>query len=154
MTTFPVPLDHLISYVKTLTPDGGPLDGVSGAFTVSTQRDAQADALIGYSVDQAPRSGASWSQIGGAMGVSKQAAQKRFVPASTKTADLMPQSVQPFFRFTARAARTLAAAGNLAAPGAVGAVHLAAALPVEPQGLAAVALVKAGVSAERLYAGL
>jgi hypothetical protein len=154
MTEFPVPLDNLISYVRALHPDGGPLDNVSDAFTVSTQLDEQSDALIGYFVDQARRTGLSWSQIGGAMGVSKQAAQKRFVPASTKVADLMPETVQPFSRFTARAARTLAAAGNLAAPGPVGAAHLAAALPAEPQGLAALAIVKAGVSAEQLYAAL
>jgi hypothetical protein len=46
---------------------------VSDAFAVSTQLDEQSDALIGYFVDQARRSGLSWSQIGGAMGVSKQA---------------------------------------------------------------------------------
>ena len=79
MAEFPVPLDNLIAYVKTLTPDGGPLDNVSDAFAVSTQLDEQADALIGYFVDQARRSGASWSEIGASMGVSKQAAQKRFV---------------------------------------------------------------------------
>jgi hypothetical protein len=152
MTEFPVPLDNLISYVKALHPEGGPLDKVSDAFAVSTQLDEQADALIGYFVDQARRSGLSWSQIGGAMGVSKQAAQKRFVP--TKAADLMPGSIEPFSRFTARAARTLAAAGHLAAPGPVGSAHLAAALPTEPAGLAARALVTAGVSPERLYAAV
>lgn len=80
MAEFPVPLDNLISYVKALHPAGGPLENVSDAFAVSTQMDEQSDALIGYFVDQARRSGLSWSQIGGAMGVSKQAAQKRFVP--------------------------------------------------------------------------
>src|SRR6201994_523210 len=154
MTTFPVPLDNLISYVKGLHPDGGPLENVSDAFTVSTQLDEQADALIGYFVDQARRSGASWSQIGGAMGVSKQAAQKRFVPSATKIADLMPETAKPFSRFTARAARTLAAAGALAAPGPVTDLHLAAALPTEPEGLAAKVLVTAGVTPERLYAAL
>jgi hypothetical protein len=152
MTEFPVPLDNLISYVKALHPEGGPLDKVSDAFAVSTQLDEQADALIGYFVDQARRSGLSWSQIGGAMGVSKQAAQKRFVP--TKAGDLMPSSIEPFSRFTARAARTLAAAGHLAAPDPVGSAHLAAALPSEPGGLAARASVAAGLSPERLYAAV
>jgi hypothetical protein len=154
MAEFPVPLDNLISYVKGLHPDDGPLGNVSDAFAVSTQLDEQADALIGYFVDQARHSGLSWSQIGGAMGVSKQAAQKRFVPPATRVADLMPQSVQPFSRFTARAARTLAAAANLAAPGAAGAAHLAAALPTEPQGLAALVIAKAGVTPEQLYAAV
>src|ERR1700722_4559177 len=99
MAAFPVPLDNLITYVKNLHPEGGPLDNVSDAFSVSTQLDEQSDALIGYFVDQARRSGLSWSQIGSAMGVSKQAAQKRFVPSATRVADLMPDSVKPFSRF-------------------------------------------------------
>ena len=79
MDKFPVPLDNLITYVKALHPDGGPLDNVGDAMVVATQLDEQSDALIGHFVDQARRSGASWSQIGASMGVSKQAAQKRFV---------------------------------------------------------------------------
>jgi Clp amino terminal domain, pathogenicity island component len=154
MTTFPVPLDNLISYVKGLHPDGGPLENVSDAFAVSTQLDEQADALIGYFVDRARRSGLSWSQIGGAMGVSKQAAQKRFVPPATKVSDMMPESVKPFSRFTARAARTLAAAGKLAAPSPVSSAHLAAALLTEPEGIAAHAIAAAGVVPEQLYAAL
>ncbi len=154
MTTFPVPLDNLITYVKGLHPDGGPLENVSDAFTVSTQLDEQADALIGYFVDQARRSGLSWSQIGGAMGVSKQAAQKRFVPPSSKVADLMPASVNPFSQFTARAARALAAAGKLAAPRPMSSAHLAAALLAEPEGFAAKAIAAAVTAPEDLYAAL
>ena len=80
MTEFPVPLDNLIAYVKALHPEGGPLGNLSDAMVVSARLDEQSDALIGYFVDQARRAGASWSQIGSSMGVSKQAAQKRFVP--------------------------------------------------------------------------
>ena len=141
MSEFPVPLDNLIAYVKTLHPDGGPLENVADAFAVSARLDEQSDALIGYFVDQARRSGASWSQIGGAMGVTKQAAQKRFVPS--KAADLMEGNPQPFSRFTARAARAMAAAGQLAAPEPLGAGHLAAALLSDPEGLAAKAIVAA-----------
>ena len=110
MAEFPVPLDNLISYVKALHPGGGPLENVSDAFAVSTQMDEQADALIGHFVDQARKSGLSWSQIGGAMGVSKQAAQQRFVP--TRAADLFPKGAKPFSRFTDRAARVFLAAGT------------------------------------------
>ena len=154
MSEYPIPLDNLIAYVRALHPEGGPLANVSDAFAVSTQMDEQADALIGYFVDQARRSGLSWSQIGGAMGVSKQAAQKRFVPTASRVGDLMPESVQPFARFTARAARALAAAGNLAAPGPLGSAHLAAALLAEPDGFAANAIKAAGVTPERLYAAV
>ena len=152
MAEFPVPLDNLISYVKALHPDGGPLENVSDAFAVSSQMDEQADALLGYFVDQARRSGMSWSQIGSAMGVSKQAAQKRFVP--TKLADLAAQNTQPFSRFTARSARVLAAAGQLAAPGPFSNAHLTAALLTEPDGLAALVIGKSGVTPEQLYAAV
>jgi hypothetical protein len=155
MSEFPVPLDNLIAYVRAMHPDGDPLANVTDAFAVSTQMDEQADALIGYFVDQARKSGASWSQIGSAMGVSKQAAQKRFVPA--KAADLMSSVAKPFSRFTDRAARTLAAAGRLAtaqgAP-AIGVAHLAAALPSEGGGVAAQAIAAAGITPEQLYTAL
>src|ERR1700678_4149135 len=88
------------------------------------------------------------------MGVTKQAAQKRFVPTPTKAADLMHNNPAPFSRFTARAARTLAAAGKLAAPDPVSSAYLAAALPTEPEGLAAKALAVAGVTPEQLYAAV
>jgi hypothetical protein len=158
MAEFPVPLDNLISYVKTLHPDGGPLDNVSGAFTVSEQLGDQADALIGYFVDQARRSGASWSQIGSAMGVSKQAAQKRFVPGKAGLAGLIPEG-QAFSRFTQRAANVMSAAAQLAADGDSGdglinAAQLTAALLVEPNGLAAKMFAAAGLSAEQVYAAV
>ena len=165
MTEFPVPLDNLITYVKALHPDGGPLDNLTDAFTVSARLDEQSDALIGYFVDQARKSGASWSQIGAAMGVSKQAAQKRFV--SSRASDPMAGSGQPFSRFTPRAASVLAAAARLAADQAAGQgeaghaenppagpAHLAAALLSEPEGLAAKALAAAGLTANQVYAAV
>ena len=145
MTEFPVPLDNLISYVKSLRPGSDPLANVTDAFAVSTQLDEQADALIGYFVDQARRSGLSWSQIGGAMGVSKQAAQKRFVPP------------KPFSGFTARAANSLLAASHLAAADgkpSFGAAHLAAAQLSDPGGFAAKMVTAAGLTVEQVYAAL
>jgi ATP-dependent Clp protease ATP-binding subunit ClpA len=146
MTEFPVPLDNLIAYVKTLHPNGGPLENVTDAFAVSVQLDEQSDALIGYFVDQARRSGASWSQIGSAMGVSKQAAQKRFVGVVPDGPDLS--------RFTQRAVNVITAAGRLAAAdgaGPVSTAHLAAGLLAEPQGIAALVITAAGLSAGQVY---
>jgi hypothetical protein len=126
MAEFPVPLDNLIAYVKTLHPDGGPLENVTDAFAVSEQLGEQSDALLGYFVDQARRSGLPWSQIGAAMGVSKQAAQKRFVPPAGSepgSASRVSQAEEilraaggraPFSRFTDRAIRVLFAASYLA----------------------------------------
>jgi hypothetical protein len=126
MTEFPVPLDNLIAYVKALHPEGGPLGNLSDAMVISARLDEQSDALIGYFVDQARRAGASWSQIGSSMGVSKQAAQKRFVPR--EGGGLVPEGEQIFSRLTPRARNVVAAGGRLAGDQAVDAAHLAAAL--------------------------
>lgn len=48
-----------------------------------------ADHLLGHFVDQARRSVASWTDIGKCMGVTKQAAQKRFVPKAPSDADAL-----------------------------------------------------------------
>jgi Clp amino terminal domain, pathogenicity island component len=148
MAEFPIPLDNLIAYVKAQHPGGGPLDHLSGAMAVSARLDEQSDALIGYFVDQARHSGASWSQIGTSMGVTKQAAQKRFVR------DLVPEGQQVFSRFTQRARNTLGAAGKLAGPDSVSAAHLAAALPTEPEGLAAKIIARAGLTGDQVYAAV
>jgi Clp amino terminal domain, pathogenicity island component len=148
MTDFPVTLDQLIAFVKAGQPEGGPLDNLAGAMTVSARLDEQSDALIGYFVGQARRSGASWSQIGSCMGVSKQAAQQRFV-LRWESAD--------FSRFTQRSRNVLAAAGQIAGAGGadlVDVTHLAAGLLSEPDGLAAKAIHAAGLTDEQVLTAL
>jgi hypothetical protein len=152
MAEFPVPLDNLIAYVKALHPDGGALDNVCDAMVVATQLDEQSDALIGHFVDQARRSGASWSQIGASMGVSKQAAQKRFV--SRDGGGLQPEGHQMFSRFTQRARNVIGAAARIAGTEPVDAAHLAAALLAEPDGLAAKVIQRAGLTGEQVYAAV
>jgi ATP-dependent Clp protease ATP-binding subunit ClpA len=144
MAALPVSLDNLISYVKTLHPSAGPLEDLSAAVGVAADLDEQSDALIGHFVDQARRSGASWSQIGASMGVSKQAVQKRFV-AQWESAE--------FSRFTQRTRNVLAAADRIAkAAGAdvIGADHLAAGLLSEPDALAARVIHAAGLTDEQV----
>jgi Clp amino terminal domain, pathogenicity island component len=146
MTTFPVPLDNLITYVRTLHPDDGALAHLSDAVAVSARLDEQSDALIGHFVDQARRSGASWSQIGASMGVSKQAAQKRFVMR-----DLVPEGIVPFSRFTLRCRHTLLVAGAIAGVESVHDSHIVAGLMSEPDGLAAKIIHGAGITDQQIY---
>ncbi|HEY5355501.1 MAG TPA: Clp protease N-terminal domain-containing protein [Streptosporangiaceae bacterium] len=146
MTSSPVSLDTLITYVKVQRPGGSPLDNLSDAVTVSAQLTDQADSLIGHFVDQARRSGASWSQIGASMGVTKQAAQQRFVPRGPVK---MPEVPGDFSRFTLRARNVLAAAEDLAQAAdvaVIGPEHLAVGLLAEPEGIAAKAIAALGVS--------
>lgn len=153
MTAFPVPLDRLISYVESIHPQGGPLENLSDAILVAGQLDETSDALIGYFVDRARSSGASWSQIGTSMGISKQGAQKRFV---SRGEDVAAENAR-FSRFTLRARRAIAAAGQIAASlqlDAVDVKHIVAGLLSEPDGVAAKAVHQLSITDEQIYDAL
>jgi len=140
----PIRLDDLINVVKS--NEGTPLDHVSGAVQVSEHLGELADHLIGHFVDQARRAGASWTEIGQAMGVTKQAAQKRFVTKADEIYSLSAESfaAHPFARFTDRAKRAVTAAEQEARDLGfeyVGTEHLGLGLLHEPEGVAARALV-------------
>lgn len=106
---YPVRLDELINAIKTTSPDV--LDQLADAVLAAEHLGEISDHLIGHFVDQARRSGASWTDIGKSMGVTKQAAQKRFVPRAESTT-LDPW--QGFRRFTPRARGAVVAAQNAA----------------------------------------
>ena len=53
MSPVAISLDSLIAHVRSLHPDGGPLDHLSGAVVTARELSDQADALIGHFVDQA-----------------------------------------------------------------------------------------------------
>ena len=109
--------------------------------------DLIADHLIGHFVDQARRSGASWTDIGKCMGVTKQAAQKRFVPKADAALD--PNA--GFGRFTPRARNVVVVAQNKAHEAGNNEItphHLLLALFAEPEGLAAKLLAGQGIDAE------
>jgi hypothetical protein len=151
MSQPPVRLDELIAYVRN--QDGTALDHVSSAVRISEHLGELADHLIGHFVDQARKTGASWTEIGQSMGVTKQAAQKRFVPRDTDWQDLLAEAfhANPFARFTPRARHAVTAVEeearalrhNQIMPG-----HLALGLLHEPEGLAARALGELGVTPE------
>jgi hypothetical protein len=148
METEPVRLDDLIVHVTAQHPDGGPLAHLSDAMLTSQRLGDVADQLIGHFVDQARRSGAPWSAIGEAMGVTKQAAQQRFVP-STPGLDLRGSGLN---RFTPRARSTIAAARREAfvTKSKVGTEHLLLGLLSEPEGVAARAIAALGVTPDQI----
>lgn len=145
--TQPVRLDDLIAGIKKARPDA--LDQLADAVLLADHLGDVADHLIGHFVDQARRSGASWTEIGRSMGVSKQAAQKRSAAKAETAAALDPNA--GFGRFTPRARNVVLAsqeearaAGNAEiTPG-----HLALGLLAEPEGLAAALIVARGVPLE------
>src|SRR5438309_10321121 len=104
-----VRLDDLIAAITKVHSDA--LDRLTDAVLAGEHLGEVADHLIGHFVDQARRSGASWTDIGRSMGVTKQAAQKRFVPRGPgEPSDLDPN--QGFSRFTERARNVVMAAQN------------------------------------------
>ena len=152
---FPVAQSTLIAYVESLQPGGGPLDHVASAVTVSAQLEQQADALLGHFVEQARRSGASWTEIGTSIGVSKQAARKRFLPRWDGS-DPIPEDAM-YTRFTKRSRNTVIAGAWIArqaGSGQTDVVHLAAGLLTEPAGVAARIIHNAGISDGQLYSAL
>ena len=169
----PVRLDDLISYVKSQdgtaggrggsSPQGNTaLDHVSAAMRVSEHLGEVADHLIGHFVDQARKAGASWTEIGQSMGVTKQAAQKRFVPKATELPVPADEAgwqealaeafrAHPFSRFTPRARHSISAAAEEARQRGhdhVSPEHLALGLLHEPEGLAAKAIEALGVTSD------
>ncbi|MEU2392575.1 Clp protease N-terminal domain-containing protein [Streptomyces sp. NPDC007369] len=152
--TIPVRLDDLIAAIKKSHDDA--LEQLSGAVVAAEHLGDVADHLIGHFVDQARRSGASWTDIGRSMGVTRQAAQKRFVPKADKEgegSDL--QSGQGFGRFTPRARNVVVSAQNEARAAGnteIRTEHLALGLLVDEQGLAVLALRSQGVTPEAVRA--
>ena len=144
--TSPVRLDDLIEAIKKVHSD--PLEQLTNAVLTADHLGDVADHLIGHFVDQARRSGASWTAIGASMGVTKQAAQKRFVPKGPgQPFDLDPN--QGFGRFTERARNAVVASQNEARTAGndqIGPDHLILGLLTEPGALAAAAIIAQGVS--------
>jgi len=141
----PLRLDDLIAAITTAHADA--LDQLADAVGTADQLGDLADRLVGHFVDQARHSGASWSDIGRSMGVSKQAAQKRFVAKTGRESDLDPS--QGFSRFTPAARTVVMEAMNAAREAGndrISTGHLVLALLSEPEGPAARVISEQGAS--------
>jgi hypothetical protein len=151
MDEMPTRLDDLIQFVKKQHPEGGPLDNLSDAVITGERLGEVADHLIGHFVDQARRAGASWTEIGEYMGVTKQAAQKRFVPKKEALGE------GAFARFTQRARHTIVQAQEEARGAGhdyIGTEHILLGLLHEPEALAARAMAEQGAPPDRVRAAV
>lgn len=150
----PVRLDDLIAAIVAVHDE--PLEQLTDAMLVADHIGEVADHLIGHFVDQARRSGASWTDIGHSMGVTKQAARKRFQPrdpgAGAGGTDADGQALDPsqgFQRFTARARNVIVASmqeAKRAGSAEIAPAHLVLGLLAEPEALAARSFVDQGVA--------
>ena len=137
-----VRLDELIAAIKKVHSD--PLEQLGDAVLAAQHMAEVADHLIGHFVDQARRSGASWTDIGRSMGVTKQAAQQRFKAPEV-------DAPQDFSRFTERARNTVVASQEEARAAGHDQIcrgHLLLGLLAEPKALATLVLRQEGVEPE------
>lgn len=140
-------LSVLIEDVEQRSPTREPLDLLAtAAATVEEVSDA-ADALLSHFVDRTRRAGHSWTEIGAALGVTKQAVQKRFTVEEKR-------SPRGWERYTDRAravtsTHAFAAAEELG-NNYVGTEHLLLAIWGEPEGIAAKALTSAGLTRDEV----
>ncbi|MGW6121697.1 Clp protease N-terminal domain-containing protein [Nocardia sp. NPDC055165] len=146
-------LDDLIDGIKKARPDNV-LDQLSDAVVAANHLGETADHLIGHFVDQARRSGASWTDIGASMGVSKQAVQKRFVPKGPSDAAAMdPQA--GFAKFTDRARQVVVGsqeAARASGSSQIALGHLILGLIGQSEGLAAKEIIARGVALDAVRA--
>jgi hypothetical protein len=137
MTPSPT-LQALIDGVKVDAPGDETLIQLSQASKTVSDLEQVGDALLSHFVDQCRRSGPSWSEISNALGVSKQAAHKRFT-----------FEVPTFKRFTDRARMVLSQSETEAhrlGHGFVGTEHMLLAQFEVPEGLGKKVLDEVGIS--------
>lgn len=143
-------LDDLRRAAESRGPHASPLEALAAAVSVADEIRMAADELLDGYVGRCRAEGCSWAEIGQAFGISKQAAQQRFVA--------LPQSVPRSMQgFTDRARRVLVHAQEEARAlghDYVGTEHLLLGLLREREGLAARALGVLDVSAEAVRAGI
>jgi hypothetical protein len=128
----PLPdVESLIAVVRAEAGSSEPLDLLASAARSAAELEQVGDSLVDHFVEACRANGFSWSEISSALGVSKQAAHKRFA-TTTPT----------FERFTLRGQP------------AVGTEHLLLALFEPAEAIAAQVLHEAGVRAEAVEAQL
>jgi ATP-dependent Clp protease ATP-binding subunit ClpA len=138
----------LIDTVHQDAATAGVLDQLATASAIAGELDATGDALLAYFVDQCRRNGHSWTEISGALNVTKQAAHKRFSQGQG-------QAQPPYERMTPRAHAAIEAAVEAArvrGHNFVGTEHLLFGMVANEASLAAKLLAAKGLTAVDLPA--
>jgi hypothetical protein len=140
-------VSSLIRYVTEHSAGADPLDRLESACVTARELDDSADQLVNHFVTAAREAGLSWTQIGARMGVTKQAARKRFLP---RDIPLEPAAAKEraFGRYTESARRAVALAQRTAQEHHhhyIGTEHLLLGLCAQQTGTAGQILTSAGV---------
>jgi hypothetical protein len=136
-------LQELIDTIRRDTGSDDVLEQLATASSTIGELTRNSDAALGYFVDRARGAGKSWVEISAVLGVSKQAAHKRFAVSWT---------TRPGFKhYTPRTRQVVEAAAGIALSrnhANVGTEHLLLALYTEPEALATKVLVAHGITEE------
>jgi ATP-dependent Clp protease ATP-binding subunit ClpA len=133
-------LQELIDTVRADSLGAAPLDQLAQASTTAGELGRLGDSLLDHFVDQCRKDGHSWSEISAVLGVSKQAAHKRYSAGPVT-----------FERFTLRARQVVkntAVEAMRHGSAATGTEHMLLALFTPAESLAALALTEAGLTKE------
>jgi hypothetical protein len=131
-------IQDMIATIQADAPSADPLDRLAAAAQAAAALETVADGALTHFVDECRRAGRSWSEISNALGVTKQAAHKRFTP-----------TVPPFERFTPRATAVLEDAVDQArrvGHNFVGTEHVLLALVAQADSVAVRILTDVGVT--------
>jgi hypothetical protein len=140
MSPLDINLADLVARLDKELLDADDLDRISEAHLRAQTLSDLGDQLVGHYVGKAKQAGASWSEIGEAIGVSKQAAQQRHAPgAFDRFTDLNRHSIV----LSQEAARTRK-------HDLIGTEHILLGLLGEPRGLAYEVLVATTGSEQRI----
>ena len=141
MSPLNISLTDLIERLDADLPEATDLARITEAQLRARTLSDLGDQLVGHYVGKAKQAGASWSEIGDAIGVSKQAAQQRHSPA-------------PFERFTDLNRHSIVLAQEAARTHKhdfIGTEHMLLGLLGEPRGLAYELLVASTGSEPRVH---
>lgn len=144
--------------IDRVDADSGPspLGRLAAAATLAGDLTDTADAVLGHFVDRARTEGCSWVEISSVLGVTKQAAHKRFT-ASGRLPAFDAASRPPFEHFTARTRNVVKAAIVAAAETGqdyVGTEHLLLGMYAEPTAVATRILLGADLTRDKVLAAV
>jgi len=136
-------LQQLITTIKADAGSDDELEQLATAAATISELTSTGDAALGFFVDRARGAGKSWVEISTVLGVSKQAAHKRFADSWA--------SKPAFDRYTPRTKAVVQAAADIARQrnhDFIGTEHLLLAFFSQPEALATEVLVKHGITEE------
>jgi hypothetical protein len=147
-------VDQVVREIESYRPDPAPpLARLTAAVLAAERLAAVGDEVVDHFVQQARAAGLSWSDIGQCMGVSKQAAQQRFVPDRDTRDPGEPEG--SFAEFDRSVVGVVGRANDEASRLGhryVGTEHLLLGLFHDPSGVAARMLVAAGAERDAVRA--